>query len=272
MAVKDHPTQTRFGHMQNTSAYAGRLVRSALGLASLVRNPYLWYRRAVRACTGLQLLRMIYLQWIPTVALLGAVLLVSAGRLDIWPIWEYIGLFAIGSFVSSFFIDPDLVKERLRPGGKRPPFSLLLVSLGFAAHWCLAGLDVGRYHWSDTVPREMQLGALAALAFSFALVTWAMHMNPFFSSVVRIQADRGQRLIREGPYRFVRHPGYSAGLIICLSSGLALGSWIAGLSGYGFIVFLVERTVREDKLLRRELPGYEEYMKEVRYRVVPGIW
>ena len=212
------------------------------------------------------------LQWIPTVILVGAPLLLSAGRLDRWPIWEYIGVFAIGSFLGGFLIDPGLVQERWRPGGKRMPASLILVTLGFVAHLCLAGLDVGRYHWSDTVPREFQLAALVALALSFAAVMWAMHVNPFFSSVVRIQSDRGQRLIREGPYAIVRHPGYAAGLILSLSSGLALGSWIAGLSGYFLVPFLIRRTIREDELLRRELPGYQQYVEDVRYRLIPGIW
>jgi protein-S-isoprenylcysteine O-methyltransferase Ste14 len=215
---------------------------------------------------------MVYLQWIPTVVIIGAALLVSSGRLDLWPIWEYVGLFAVGSFVSGFFIDPGLVKERWKPGGKRLPLSLMFMALAFVAHLCLAGLDIGRYHWSDTVPRELQLGALATLTLAFAAIAWAMHVNPFFSSVVRIQADRGQKLIREGPYRWVRHPGYAAGLILCLSSGLALGSWITGLSGYAFVPFLIVRAMREDALLRRELSGYQEYMQDVRYRLAPGIW
>ena len=215
---------------------------------------------------------MIYLQWIATVVFIAAVLIVSAGRIDLWPIWEYVGVAAITTLVGSFFLDPGLVRERMRPGGKRLPVSLRLASLFFAAHLCVAGLDIGRYHWSDTVPPELRIGALVALGLSYAIIFWAMHVNPFFSSVVRIQSDRGQRVIREGPYRVVRHPGYAAGIVMCLSSGVALGSWTAGLSGYLFLPFFVERMVREEALLRRELAGYEEYAREVRYRVLPGIW
>jgi len=217
-------------------------------------------------------MRMVYLQSIPAVIVIGTVLLLSAGRFDLPPIWEYICLFAIGSLAGSSLIDPGLAKERWRPGGGRLPSSVICVFLGYVAHLSLAGLDVGRYHWSDTVPGELQLGALVVLALSFAVIIWAMHVNPFFSSVVRIQAERGQKLIRDGPYRWVRHPGYAAGLIMCLSSGLALGSWIAGLSGYALVPFLIHRAIREDALLRRELPGYEEYMQEVQHRLAPGIW
>lgn len=215
---------------------------------------------------------MAYLQSIASMLAITGVLLASAGRFDLAPIWEYLALFAVSGVAGSFFVDPDLMRERWRPGGKRMPAGYGLLALLALAHLGLAGLDLGRYHWSDTVPGELRVGALAALAVSFAVLTWAMHVNPFFSSVVRIQSERGHKLIREGPYRIVRHPGYAAALVACLASGLALGSWLAALSGYVFVPMLLYRTLGEDRLLRRELPGYEDYAQQVRYRVAPGIW
>jgi len=100
-----------------------------------------------------------------------------------------------------------------------------------------------------------------------------MAVNRFFSSVARIQADRGQHVITSGPYRFVRHPGYAGGMLLILFSGPALGSWIA----WALVILLgtpliLRRAVREDRMLRAQLPGYADYAGRVRWRVCPGIW
>src|SRR5262249_54379132 len=144
---------------------------------------------------------------------------------------------------------------------------LLLAHLGFA------GADVGRLHVSDGVPAWLVAAGLVGLAGTFAVELWAMHVNRFFSSVIRIQPDRGQYVVQSGPYRLVRHPGYAAGILLSLSSGLALGSWGAAALLSPFAVpALVWRTVREDRQLQRELPGYAEYAAKVRYRLLPFVW
>ena len=102
---------------------------------------------------------------------------------------------------------------------------------------------------------------------------WAMMVNRFFSSVVRIQSDRGQHLVAGGPYAFVRHPGYSAGILILAASGVALGSWLAA----AFLVvislpFLFYRVINEDRVLQTRLDGYADYARRVRWRLGPGIW
>src|SRR5262249_52130010 len=94
-------------------------------------------------------------------------------------------------------------------------------------HWIVAGLDRGRFHWSDYVPSWLQGICLFAVAAGYALALWAMRVNRFFSSVIRIQTDRGQYVVTTGPYAFVRHPGYTAGILIIVASGPALGSWLA---------------------------------------------
>jgi len=91
----------------------------------------------------------------------------------------------------------------------------------------MAGLDRGRLHWSDTVPISLRVIGLAVFLPAQAVILWAMRVNRFFSSVVRIQTERDHRVITTGPYRWVRHPGYSAALLMILISGLALGSWLA---------------------------------------------
>ena len=163
-----------------------------------------------------------YLQSIGFFALAVAALLVSAGTAAILTYWAYLAIFA-AAFVASFLLlDPDLARERMRPGGQKPPLGLRIFTGVMFAHWIIAGLDHGRFHWSDTVPGWLQWLSLVALAAAYALCLWAMIVNRFFSSVVRIQSDRGQVVITSGPYAVIRHPGYVAGIAIIVTSGLAL--------------------------------------------------
>ena len=99
-----------------------------------------------------------------------------------------------------------------------------------------------------------------------------MRVNRFYSSVVRVQTDRGHHPVVDGPYRFVRHPGYAATLVAVLSGGVALGSWLAMLPVLGFAVVFVRRTLVEDRLLQLELPGYAAYAQQVPSRLIPGVF
>ena len=101
-----------------------------------------------------------------------------------------------------------------------------------------------------------------------------MLVNRFFSSVIRIQSDRGQYVVTTGPYAFIRHPGYTAGILIILASGVGLGSWLAAamLLAIATLPFLLYRAVTEDRILQAELPGYRDYARRVRWRLSPGIW
>ena len=102
------------------------------------------------------------------------------------------------------------------------------------------------------------------------VVIWAEAVNPFFSSAVRIQSDRGQRVITDGPYAFVRHPGYAAGAAFLVSSALALGSWLSMLPAIAFAVALIRRARMEDAFLERNLPGYKQYAERVRFACCPA--
>jgi protein-S-isoprenylcysteine O-methyltransferase Ste14 len=154
-------------------------------------------------------------------------LFASAGTVAIVGFWLYLAILAAIIAASLLALDPGLFRERMRPGGKRPPLGLRLFTIVMFVHWIAAGLDRGRFHWSDNVPAWLQAVGLIALAASYALCFWAMLVNRFFSSVVRIQSDRGQHVVAGGPYAFVRHPGYLAGIVIILASGPALGSWLS---------------------------------------------
>jgi protein-S-isoprenylcysteine O-methyltransferase Ste14 len=110
------------------------------------------------------------------------------------------------------------------------------------------------------------------MLLSQGLFTWAMVSNPFFSTMVRIQTDRGQTVATGGPYRWVRHPGYVGYILSAVSTALLLGSLWALVPAVLTGVLLVVRTALEDRTLLEELEGYEEYARQVRYRLVPGVW
>ena len=156
-----------------------------------------------------------------------AALFAAAGTVTIPGFWAYLAIFAVVMIVSFAALDPDLLRERMRPGGKKPPLALRVFSLVLFMHWIVAGLDRGRFHWSDDVPGWLQGICLFTVAAGYALALWAMRVNRFFSSVIRIQTDRGHQVVTTGPYAFVRHPGYTAGILIIVASGPALGSWLA---------------------------------------------
>ena len=136
----------------------------------------------------------------------------------------------------------------------------------------VAGLDVGRFHWSDGVPSAVQGAGLLAVAAALAVVVWAMVVNRFFSPVIRIQSDRGHHLVTSGPYRYVRHPAYAAFPFLMVGSGLAPGSWLAALIGLLLVVPVLRRAALEDRVLREQLEGYAAYARQVRYRMFPGVW
>jgi protein-S-isoprenylcysteine O-methyltransferase Ste14 len=202
-----------------------------------------------------------------------AALFAAAGTVAIAGFWVYLAILAVVMIVSFAALDPDLLSERMRPGGKKAPLSLKIFSLGLFVHWIVAGLDRGRLHWSDDVPGWLQGVCLFTVAAGYTLALWAMRVNRFFSSVIRIQTDRGQHVVTTGPYAFVRHPGYMAGILIIAASGPALGSWLAAALVVTFsLPFLLYRVITEDQILQEELAGYSDYAARVRWRLLPGIW
>lgn len=214
-----------------------------------------------------------YVQSAIFLILAAVALFAAAGTIAILGFWLYLAILAAIIVASLLALDPGLLRERMRPGGQRPPLALRLFTIVMFLHWIVAGLDRGRLHWSDGVPLWLQAVSLIALAAGYVLCFWAMAVNRFFSSVVRIQSDRGQHVIASGPYAYVRHPGYVSGIVVILASGPALGSWLAALLVIASTLpFLIYRAVSEDRVLQAELPGYADYARHVRWRLMPGIW
>jgi len=135
----------------------------------------------------------------------------------------------------------------------------------------IAGLD-HRYNWSSEFPLWLNLIGFILISLGYAFAAWAVTENRFFSSVVRIQTDRGHVVCDTGPYRFVRHPGYAGNILALFGIVLALSSVWTLIPAAVASVIAVIRTVLEDQTLQEELPGYRDYAQRVRYRLIPGIY
>lgn len=210
------------------------------------------------------------LRWLLMPLIAGAVLFGCAGRWDLPGAWGVLVLLAGFGVTLALTADAELLQERVRPGpGSQDrltqPASLVLI----VAQWVIAGLDA-RYGWSP-VPLAVVLTAVAGYALCLAGMLAAMRANRFYSSVVRVQSERGHSVITRGPYAIVRHPGYAASMLGAICGGLALGSWLAMIPTALFVALFVRRTLLEDRLLIAELPGYADYARRVRYRLIPRV-
>jgi protein-S-isoprenylcysteine O-methyltransferase Ste14 len=190
----------------------------------------------------------------------------------------YLWLFAIG-FSAVFFyanvavLDDDLARERFRPPSEgADTVALRWIRLSALAAFVFAPIDSGRLHWTAVVPPGLRTFAVAAAVGAFFLVVRAMMTNRFFSAVIRIQGERGHRVVDQGPYAVVRHPGYFGMLVFAPMAALALGSWWALIPAGLYCLLIARRVIVEDQFLRTNLTGYDEYAGRVRHRVIPGVW
>ena len=147
---------------------------------------------------------------------------------------------------------------------------LMAVSIGFPMV-IVAGLD-HRFNWSAEFPLWLILAGFILISLGYAFAAWALAENRFFSSMVRIQTERGHTVCDTGPYQYVRHPGYAGNVLALFGIVLALGSVWALIPAFVASIIAVIRTVLEDQTLQEELPGYRDYAQRVRYRLLPGIY
>lgn len=193
------------------------------------------------------------------------VFFVSAGHIDLRP-WIFFLAFFLhysASTVVQYKLNPGLLVHRLkrtREGSKMWDEILMRVSnlTVLILLTAVAGLDVGSFHWSELDVYYLRAGFVLFIG-STVLLNWAMIVNPYFEPAVRIQKDRGHRVITSGPYRIVRHPGYLAGILYALSIPLIVGSAFTFIPVGIYILLLAVRTLLEDRTLYEELNGYSEY-------------
>jgi protein-S-isoprenylcysteine O-methyltransferase Ste14 len=224
-----------------------------------------------------RLITLHFLNDILSVAGMGAALFWSAGRMDWWPAWAAIAVWLIWFAAMDILIirfNPDLMAERLSPPkGAKAWDRAILSSLRLTqlARYILAGLDQ-RHGWTIDFPVSAQIIALIVCFLSSALFTWALASNIFFSQIVRIQSERGHVVATNGPYRYVRHPGYVGLILFEFAISTLLASWWAIIAGGLCAILIIIRTALEDRTLQTELTGYMDYARQVRYRLLPGIW
>jgi protein-S-isoprenylcysteine O-methyltransferase Ste14 len=147
----------------------------------------------------------------------------------------------------------------------------LAAALSFLATLAFAAADIGRLHRFDSISVAVRGGGLLVFAAGNTLQLWAMVSNPFFSPEIRLQPERGHRLITSGPYRLLRHPGYLAMLISVPASAFAIGSSLGLVPAAIFCRVILKRVDAEEKFLKKNLAGYRDYMRQVPSRLVPRI-
>jgi protein-S-isoprenylcysteine O-methyltransferase Ste14 len=212
--------------------------------------------------------------------LLPMTMFLTAGTLKWTMAWVYLAIHivvTIGSRVLAWRKNPGLLRERARSldAEDSKPWDRLLLVIGALfgplVFFLVAGLDF-RNHASPELTLTVQVIALVIVVLGFLWGTWAFVVNAYFSAVVRIQEDRGQTVVQDGPYRYMRHPGYASGLVTNLAIPVMLGTLWALLPAIVIIIVLIIRTSKEDWMLQEELQGYREYAQRTRYRLFPGIW
>ena len=222
-------------------------------------------------------------QWIGLIVVhlsIPLLLFVCAGDIGWWQAWVYSLLFVAAGLGGRFLAErrhPGLLAERQSIDNIQTVKTwdkvlapLMALSLGLPLV-IVAGLD-HRFDWSPAFPLWLILIGFFLIAFGYAFAVWALVENRFFSSVVRIQTDRGHVVCDSGPYRIVRHPGYAGNILPLLGIVLALSSLWTLIPAAVALVIAVIRTALEDRTLQEELPGYKEYARRVRYRLFPGIY
>jgi protein-S-isoprenylcysteine O-methyltransferase Ste14 len=209
-----------------------------------------------------------------------AVLFVAAGTLKWAWGWAYYAIQVGSTIVGRLLVlrrHPELLAERasFRTQEDVKAWDRILVRAvalyGPLAAWVVAGLD-HRWHWTPQLPTPLRWFAVLVVLLGTCLANWALVANRFFAAVVRIQRDRGHQVVTDGPYRFIRHPGYAGGLYVWLTLPLVLGALWAYVPTVLTASALVLRTALEDRALIDELPGYVQYARQTRYRLLPGVW
>jgi protein-S-isoprenylcysteine O-methyltransferase Ste14 len=216
-------------------------------------------------------------QTLALLAVLAALLFVPAGRWDWLPAWAFVGAYGVFLLVYAVwgaFRDPELMQERSQTAQNVKSWDRVILALYTAllpVLFVVAGLDAGRFRWS-AVPVAVQALGWAGLVLTALWLYWVILTNTFLSRQARIQTDRGQTVVTSGPYHVVRHPMYLGIIVLFIGLPLALGSFYALIPGLLIGLLFVVRTAKEDAMLQAELAGYKEYARQVRWRLVPGIF
>lgn len=204
-------------------------------------------------------------------------LLTCAGRWNYWPAWVYVITSLLMSLLTRLVLrgNPELLNERNKPKPNTKAWDKKLLAVGFLltlVMLVIAGLDAGRLHLHPILTWPHFVFGLLMNLIGMSFFLRALKENRFFSSVVRIQSERGHTVCSTGPYRLVRHPGYMGMIVGTLGIPLLLMSAWSAIPALLFVVVLIVRTRMEDLVLLEELAGYRDYSHSTRYRLIPGVW
>ena len=222
------------------------------------------------------LIRKAIVQSILGIAFFVAIIYFSAGTWHYWQGWLFLGVFTlstIGFTVYLFLYDVPLLLRRMNAGPwkeneKSQKIIVSLIMISFFIFMILPAVDY-RYGLSPVPAWASILGDLI-IALSFLFIFWVLRVNSFAASNISVAS--GQKVISSGPYAYVRHPMYAGALWLFIGVPLALGSWWTIALIVLFIPILLWRLLDEERILRRDLPGYIEYTQKVRFRLVPYVW
>jgi len=211
-------------------------------------------------------------RWILFNVVFGGGLLALSGEWTSPLLWLYLvgtsGVF----FYGLISLDPELANERFHPPTRGADAAMLRwIRVTAIAALLITPLD-RRFHWSAPMPDALRVAGIIGSLVAFLFVFRAMLANRFFSAVIRIQDDRGHRVVDQGPYAVIRHPGYAGMIAGVPLMAIALGSWWGFAVASVYALLIANRVVVEDRFLRANLPGYVEYAARVKSRLVPGIW
>lgn len=209
-------------------------------------------------------------------AVMGLLLFVPAGSVHYWQAWVYLSIFTGASVLTTLYLakrDPALLERRMSAGPtaeKRPAQKVIMLftSLGFIALLVVSALD-HRFGWSPVPLAGVVIGGVL-VAVGFYLIFLVYRANTYTSATIEVAKD--QKVISTGPYAIVRHPMYASGLLYLLGTPLALGSYWGLVPLVAMVPFLIWRLRDEERFLAKNLSGYAEYQKRVRYRLVPFLW
>lgn len=219
----------------------------------------------------------ILLSLVLVLGILAALLFLSAGSLKWLQAWLFIA--AIGIFFLFYIFwgikkDPQQFEERSRKSENIKRWDKIIMGIYtglLPTIFMIAGFDVVRFGWSE-MPTLFQVLAWLGLCSAASLIFWTVAANTFLARYVRIQDDRGQKVVTAGPYHYVRHPMYLGIIVFFLSLGPALGSCYALIPGVVIDILFIIRTAKEDQTLQEELAGYPDYSEKVIYRLIPWVW
>lgn len=230
--------------------------------------------RAMTAAIDLKKLKATVIKRLTmSLVVLGSMLFIPAGTLTYWEAWAYMAiLFVPASFMMLYLLknDPELLERRMRMREKQAEQKTIIKWSYpvFLFAFIIPGLDY-RFGWSS-VPLLIVITADCIILAGYLLLVRVLRENSYASRIIEV-AEK-QKVIATGPYAVVRHPMYSAVLLIYGFTPLALHSYWAMIPAELIIIVLVARILNEEKVLLKELDGYAEYVRNTRYRLIPGIW